>query len=57
MLKNPSDSIPWENISVRPKVYKIYSESFKKDVLKACETMSNRQVATQYGINESNIRT
>ena len=51
MLNNPSDSIPWDNVAVRPKVYKTYSESFKKDVLKACESMSNRQVAAQYGIN------
>ena len=30
MLNNPSDSIPWDKIAVRPKVYKTYSESFKK---------------------------
>ena len=30
MLNNPGDSIPWDNVAVRPKVYKTYSESFKK---------------------------
>ena len=30
MLNNPCDSIPWDNVAFRPKVYKTYSESFKK---------------------------
>ena len=55
MLDNPTKSIPWSDVTVRPKVYKTYKESFKQEVLKACESMSNRRVAEQF--NESNIRT
>ena len=57
MLDNPTKFIPWIDVTVRPKVYKTYKESFKQEVLKACESMSNRRVAEQYGINESNVRT
>ena len=30
ILNNPCDSIPWDNAAVRLKVYKTYSENFKK---------------------------